>query len=67
MRSVILALLNNGEQEMCKIEGFQQTRRDPKELVETYKIRFAVFPAPVIYDLKFHHSTTFDKKHNGGD
>ncbi|RVX13707.1 Glutathione S-transferase L2, chloroplastic [Vitis vinifera] len=32
-------------EELSKNEGFQQTRREPKELVEAYKKRFAVFPA----------------------
>ena len=45
MRPVISVLLNNGVQELSKNEGFQQTRREPKELVEAYKKRFAVFPA----------------------
>lgn len=45
MRPVISVLLNNGVQELSKNEGFQQTRREPKELVEAYKQRFAVFPA----------------------
>lgn len=36
---------------MNKNEAFNQTRRDPKELVETYKKRFAVLP--IYYIMKW--------------
>lgn len=62
-----LALLNNDEQEMSKIEGYQQTQRDPKELVEIYKKYYAVFISFLHHDIKFDHCKTFDKNYNGGD
>lgn len=35
-------------QEMNKIDGYRQTKRDPKELVESYKKRISVRPLRLI-------------------
>ncbi|KAJ0044614.1 hypothetical protein Pint_06156 [Pistacia integerrima] len=50
-------------QEMNKNEAFNQTRRDPKELVEIYKQRFAVFaPSNIETNLEFYELVVDEKK-----